>query len=206
MSTSFLLGIDQGTSQTTAVVLDETGRLVACRSVQVPTRFPRPGWVEQDPWQILHSVRQAAAPLVATYPACAAGLDNQGETFILWNIHTGEPLTPAIVWQDKRGQQVCERLADRVDAAWLRRKTGLLSDSYFSAPKLCQVLTEDLPLRQAAHSGRVCFGTIDSWVVWHLTGGRFHVTDASTASQTLLFDIERLEWSEELPSCSSLPT
>jgi glycerol kinase len=195
---SYFLGIDQGTTQTTAVLLDEKGTLIATRTAQIRTSFPRPGWVEQDPWEVLESVRQAGAPLLREYPVSAAGLDNQGESFLLWDAHTGQPLTPAIGWQDKRGLAVCQRLASMVDYGWLRRKTGLLLDTYFSGPKLRYVLDSNPDLADAARSGRALFGTTDSWVLWHLSGGRLHVTDPSTASRTLLFDIVRLGWDDDL--------
>jgi glycerol kinase len=201
---TYLLGIDQGTTQTTAVVLDEHGRLVDSRSVQLPISFPRPGWVEQNPWDILHTVREAAGPLVAAYPIAAAGFDNQGETFLLWDSVSGQPLTPAIVWQDKRGQAVCDRLSGQIDAEWLRRKTGLLLDSYFSAPKLRYVLDHDPALQAAARSGRLRFGTTESWAIWQLSGG-LHVTDPSTASRTLLFDLNRLDWDDELLALFDVP-
>src|SRR5262245_11207216 len=155
---AYLLGIDQGTTQTTAVVLDQDGQLVASRSAQLPIRYPQPGWVEQDPWDILRTVREAAGPLAAAYPIAAAGFDNQGETFVLWDAATGQPLTPAIVWQDKRGQAVCDRLSSQVAPGWLRHKTGLLLDSYFSAPKLRHVLDSDAAVREAARAGRLRFG------------------------------------------------
>jgi glycerol kinase len=201
----YVLGIDQGTTQTTAVVLDATGALVDQRSVQLPARFPQPGWVEQDPWEILRTVREAAAPLITAYPISAVGLDNQGETFVLWDAVTGAPLTPAIVWQDKRGVAVCERLAHSVDPGWLQQKTGLLLDSYFSAPKLRAVLDKDATLAAAVRAGRVRFGTTDTWVLWHLSGGALHVTDPSTASRTLLFNINSLDWDDELLALFDLP-
>jgi len=202
---TYLLGIDQGTTQTTAVVVDERGHVVASRSVQLPASFPRPGWVEQDPWDILRTVREAVGPLLRNYPIASAGFDNQGETFVLWDASNGQPLTPAIVWQDKRGAPVCEALAGRIGREWLRRKTGLLLDSYFSAPKLRFVFDNDPALRDAARSGRLRFGTTESWVLWHLTGGRLHVTDPSTASRTLLFDINRLDWDDELLALFDVP-
>jgi glycerol kinase len=202
---AYLLGIDQGTTQTTAVVLDEHGRLVDSRSAQLPISFPQPGWVEQDPWDILRTVREAAGPLVAAYPIAAVGFDNQGETFLLWDGATGQPLTPAIVWQDKRGQTVCDRLAGQVDPRWLRQKTGLLLDSYFSAPKLRYVLDHDPMLQEAARAGRLRFGTTETWVIWQLSGGRLHVTDPSTASRTLLFDLNRLDWDDELLALFDVP-
>jgi glycerol kinase len=201
----YLLGIDQGTTQTTAVVVDERGSLVARRAVQLPTRFPQPGWVEQDPQQILDAVRQVAIPLIETYPIEAIGFDNQGETFLLWDGASGQPLTPAIVWQDKRGVPVCESLADQVNTDWLREKTGLMLDSYFSAPKLRFVLDNDPTLADAIASGRARFGTTESWVLWNLSGGRLHVTDPSTASRTLLFNINRLDWDDDLMRLFGIP-
>jgi glycerol kinase len=203
---AYLLGIDQGTTQTTAVVLEESGKLVAIRSVRLSINFPRPGWVEQDPWEILRSVHDAVVPLVETYrPIHAVGFDNQGETFLLWDSFSGQPLTPAIVWQDKRGVPVCVDLAGKIDVGWLRRKTGLLLDSYFSAPKLRFQLANDPSLREAARNGRLRFGTVESWVLWNLSQGHLHVTDPSTASRTLLFDINRLDWDDELLHLFEVP-
>ncbi len=202
---AFLLGIDQGTTQTTAVVVDARGQVVARRSAGVPSTFPRPGWVEQDPWAILAAVRAVAVPLIEAYPITAVGFDNQGETFILWDAATGAPLTPAIVWQDQRAAALCTAMSATVDAGWLRAKTGLLLDSYFSAPKLRVLLDADPALAAAARAGRVRFGTTDSWVLWHLSGGALHVTDASTASRTLLFDIQRLAWDDDLLKLFDVP-
>lgn len=202
---AYLLGIDQGTTQTTAVVLDGNGQVIASRSAYLPVSFPRPDWVEQDPWDILRTVRETAAPLVEAYPITAVGFDNQGETFLLWDADTGRPVTPAIVWQDKRGVPVCEALSKHIDAAWLRRKTGLILDSYFSAPKLRFVLDNDPSLRAAAQAGRLRFGTTETWVLWCLSGGRLHVTDPSTASRTLLFDLNRFDWDDELLALFDIP-
>jgi len=194
----YLLGVDQGTTQTTAVVIDEDGLVVASRAAQVPVSFPQPGWVEQDPWDLVRTVREAAGPLAEAYPIEAVGFDNQGETFILWDAESGEPLTPAIVWQDKRGVSVCELLAARTDHEWLRRTTGLRLDSYFSAPKLRHVLDARPDLARAAARGRVRFGTTETWVLWQLSRGRLHVTDPSTASRTLLYNIQELRWDPKL--------
>jgi glycerol kinase len=201
----YLLGIDQGTTQTTAVVLDERGGVIDSRSVQLPVRFPRPDWVEQDPWDIVRTVREAVAPLVEAYPIAAVGLDNQGETFVLWDSDTGQPVTPAVVWQDKRGAVVCETLADEVEEDWLRQKTGLLLDSYFSAPKLRYVFDNNPELRAAARKGKLLFGTTETWVLWQLSEGRLHVTDPSTASRTLLFDINRFTWDDDLLALFDVP-
>jgi glycerol kinase len=194
----YLLGIDQGTTQTTAVVVGEDGSFVAKNSVALRARFPRPGWVEQEPADILRSVTQAAVPLLEKYEITAVGLDNQGETFIVWDGETGQPLTPAIVWQDKRGVEVCAAVAAQVDQDVLRRKTGLILDSYFSAPKLRYAWEHDPALKKAIDAGRARFGTTETWVIWNLSGRRLHITDPSTASRTLLFDVNRLDWDDDL--------
>lgn len=201
----YLLGIDQGTTQTTAVAVNELGEMVEKSSAQLPARFPQAGWVEQDPLDILWTVREACAPLLEKYEFTAVGFDNQGETFIVWDAETGEPVTPAIVWQDTRGESVCRSLAPGVDLAGLRQKTGLLLDSYFSAPKLKWVFEQDPEIRTRAQAGELKFGTTETWVLWSLTDGELHVTDPSTASRTLLFDINCLEWDEELLALFDVP-
>jgi glycerol kinase len=198
---AYLLGIDQGTTQTTAVLIEsDTGRLAAKNSVQLPARFPQPGWVEQEPADIVRTVREAVARLIEQYPVEAVGFDNQGETFVVWDADTGQPLTPAIVWQDKRGVSVCEAISGQIDHDTLRRKTGLLLDSYFSAPKLRYAMEQDPALRSAVQSGRARFGTTETWVIWNLSGGKLHLTDPSTASRTLLFDANRFDWDDDLLS------
>jgi glycerol kinase len=201
----YLLGIDQGTTQTTAVVVNERGEMIEKNSAQLPARFPQAGWVEQEPFDIVNTVREACAPLLDKYDITAVGFDNQGETFIVWDKDTGEPVTPAIVWQDTRGQSVCEELASDVNQNWLRQKTGLLLDSYFSAPKLKWVFENYPELREQAHAGKLKFGTTETWVIWALTNGKLHVTDPSTASRTLLFDMNCFEWDERLLSLFDVP-
>jgi glycerol kinase len=201
----YLLGIDQGTTQTTAVIVTESGEIVEKHSAQLSAHFPQAGWVEQDPWDIVRTVQEACAPLLDKYEITAAGFDNQGETFIVWDAETGSPVTPAIVWQDTRGASVCSELASRVNLNDLRQKTGLLLDSYFSAPKLKWVFQTYPETRQKAQEGKLKFGTTETWVIWSLTNGKLHVTDPSTASRTLLFDINRLDWDEELLALFDVP-
>lgn len=201
----YLLGIDQGTTQTTAVIVNELGEMVEKNSAQLPARFPQAGWVEQDPLDIVRTVKEACAPLLDKYDIAAVGFDNQGETFIVWDAETGQPLTPAIVWQDTRGESVCKALASRVDADELRQKTGLLLDSYFSASKLKWVFEHNPEIREQAHAGKLKFGTTETWVLWSLTNGKLHVTDPSTASRTLLFDMNCLEWDDELLALFDVP-
>ncbi len=201
----YLLGIDQGTTQTTAVIVDENGEMIEKNSSQLPAHFPQAGWVEQDPADILRTVKEACAPLLGKYEISAVGFDNQGETFLIWDKDTGEPVTPAIVWQDTRGESVCKALASSVDLELLRQKTGLLLDSYFSAPKVKWVFENNLEIRKKAHAGKLKFGTTETWVIWFLTQGRLHVTDPSTASRTLLFDMNTFEWDEELLKLFDVP-
>jgi len=181
--------------------------------VWLSTALPRPGWVEQNPHDIVRTVKEAVAPLLENYDIAAVGFDNQGETFIVWDKDTGEPVTPAIVWQDTRGESVCKALALRlaqdtasnVDPNLLRQKTGLLLDSYFSAPKLKWVFENNPEIRKKAHEGKLKFGTTETWVIWSLTKGKLHVTDSSTASRTLLFDMNKFEWDDELLALFDVP-
>ena len=201
----YLLGIDQGTTQTTAVIVNEMGEMIAKNSAQLPARFPQAGWVEQEPADIVRTVKEACAPLLDQYEISAVGFDNQGETFVVWDAETGEAVTPAIVWQDTRGQSVCDALASNVDPNLLRQKTGLLLDSYFSAPKLKWVFENYPEIRKKAHEGKLKFGTTETWVLWSLTNGKLHVTDPSTASRTLLFDMNKFEWDEDLLKLFDVP-
>ncbi len=201
----YLLGIDQGTTQTTAVIVNELGEMVEKNSAQLPVRFPQAGWVEQEPADILRTVKDACVPLLDKYDISAVGLDNQGETFVVWDNDTGEPVTPAIVWQDTRGESVCKALASHVDPNLLRQKTGLLLDSYFSAPKLKWVFENYPDIRKKAHEGKLKFGTTETWVIWSLTKGKLHITDPSTASRTLLFDMNKFEWDADLLKLFDVP-
>ncbi len=201
----YILGIDQGTTQTTAVIVNELGEMIEKNSSQLPARFPQAGWVEQEPLDIVRTVQEACAPLLDKYEIEAVGFDNQGETFIVWDKDSGEAVTPAIVWQDTRGQSVCDSLASSLDLDLLRRRTGLLLDSYFSAPKLKWVFENNPEIRKQAHEGKLLFGTTETWVIWKLTNGKLHVTDPSTASRTLLFDMNRFEWDEDLLKLFDVP-
>ena len=181
-----ILAIDQGTTGTTCLVVDDELNIVRRGYAELPQHFPRPGWVEHDPEEIWQSVLAAAS---------AAGLDdvdtvaitNQRETTLLWNRATGEPVAPAIVWQDRRTAERCREL----DAALIRERTGLVPDPYFSATKL------EWLLREHGRDG-LAFGTVDSWLVWKLTGGAVHATDVTNASRTLLVSLETLDWDDEL--------
>lgn len=201
----YILGIDQGTSQTKALIIDRAGRVLASNAAPVATTVTGETQIEQDPLDILRSVELACAPLLAQYPAAVVGLDNQGETFLLWDARDGAPLTPAISWQDKRGAAICQELEAAGHGALVRERTGLLLDPYFSASKLAQVLRARPELARRAEAGELRFGTVDTWLAWRLSGGRLHVTDPSTASRTLLYNIHALAWDAELLRLFGIP-
>jgi glycerol kinase len=203
--TDYILGIDQGTSQTKALILDGEGRVLASNTAPVKTHIVGETRIEQDPLDILRSVEDACAPLLEQYPAAVAGLDNQGETFLLWDARDGTPLTPAISWQDKRGLAICQELEAAGHGAMVRERTGLLLDSYFSASKLAYVLRHDAELARRAEAGELRFGTVDTWLVWRLSAGRLHLTDPSTASRTLLYNFHTLSWDDELLRLFGVP-
>mmetsp|Transcript_9784 Transcript_9784/g.12708 ORF Transcript_9784/g.12708 Transcript_9784/m.12708 type:complete len:516 (+) Transcript_9784:133-1680(+) len=208
----FVIGIDLGTTQTKSVLVDELGNLIDKSSASIPVYFPRTGWVEQKPLEILESVKTSVGNLLKRHPELTSentvvGFDNQGETFILWNKNIGEAVTPAIVWQDTRGQKICEDLltTNAVDENQLRKTTGLRLDSYFSAPKLLWVFQQQPEILAAARAGDVIFGTTDSFVLWHLSNGKLHITDPSTASRTLLFNINIMDWDQNLLDAFQVP-
>jgi glycerol kinase len=194
-----ILGVDQGTTSTRAGVMDGHGRM---RSLaQLPHRqiYPRQGWVEHDAGEIWDNVRRSMSEAVAQADAgsrlAGVGIANQGETVLLWDRASGQPLAPAIVWQDTRTQEAMEALArDETVARRIRELTGLTPDAYFSASKIRWLLDHVPEARTRAEQGRLCAGTVDAWLVWKLTGGRSFVTDASTAARTLLFDIRALRY------------
>jgi glycerol kinase len=181
-----ILAIDQGTTGTTCLAVDDELRVVGRGYAELPQHFPQPGWVEHDPREIWQSVLEAADAAGGTPDTVA--ITNQRETTILWDRATGEPVAPAIVWQDRRTAARCREL----DADFLLAKTGLLPDPYFSATKL------EWLLREHGRGDGLAFGTVDSWLVWQLTGGAEHVTDVTNASRTLLVSLETLDWDDEL--------
>ncbi len=201
----YILGIDQGTSQTKALIMDRAGQVLATNSAAVKTNVIGETRIEQDPLDIVRSVELVCAPLLDQYPAAVAGLDNQGETFLLWDAESGAPLTPAISWQDKRGAAICQELEAAGHGALVRQRTGLLLDPYFSASKLAQVLRESPELTRRAAAGELRFGTVDTWLIWQLSAERRHITDPSTASRTLLYNIHTLAWDDELLALFGVP-
>ncbi|MBB5213189.1 glycerol kinase GlpK [Microbulbifer hydrolyticus] len=198
-----ILSIDQGTTGTTAFVFDADGQLRGRSYSEFPQYYPRPGWVEHDAeeiWQV--TLRVCAAALqrsgVDARELTALGITNQRETTILWDRHTGEPVHRAIVWQCRRSAEICSELREAGAESMVRAKTGLLLDAYFSASKLRWIFQHSPDLYRRAVAGELCFGTVDSWLIWRLTGGRSHLTDHTNASRTLLYDLDRRQWDSEL--------
>jgi glycerol kinase len=200
---SYILALDQGTTSSRAIVFDRAGQLLGAAQREFPQIYPQPGWVEHDPeaiWQTqLETARQVLEKTgVEATELAAIGITNQRETTVVWDRETGEPLYNAIVWQCRRTAPICDQLRE---AGWvepIRNKTGLVVDAYFSGTKLAWLLDNVPGLRDKAAQGRALFGTIDCFLIWRLSGGRLHVTDVSNASRTMLFNIHRLDWDDEI--------
>ena len=205
-----LLAFDQGTTSSRALLFDERGRLVSVAQRELRQIFPRPGWVEHDPEEIAES--QSAVAREALHQAglsadevAAIGIANQRETTIVWHRSTGKPIYNAIVWQDRRRAELCEQVKAQGHEKLIQERTGLVIDAYFSATKIAWILDHLPNARKLAESGDLAFGTVDSWLVWKLTGGRLHVTDPSNASRTMLFNIHSGEWDRELLALFRIP-
>ncbi len=210
MPDPYILALDQGTTSSRALLFDRSGSVVSSAQHEFGQVYPRPGWVEHDPWEIWSSqVGVAAEALtrarIGAAQVAAIGIANQRETTIVWDRGTGQPIHNAIVWQDRRTADWCEQLASRGLAQLVRRKTGLPIDSYFSATKIRWILDHVDGARAMARQGRLAFGTVDSWLLWNLSGRRLHVTDVTNASRTLLFDIHKLRWDDELLEIFDVP-
>lgn len=206
----FILALDQGTTSSRAIVFDHAGSIVSVAQKEFRQIFPTPGWVEHDPRDIWSSQAGVAAEAltkanVAARDVAAIGITNQRETTLVWDRATGEPIGNAIVWQDRRTAAICDRLKARKLDRVIRRKTGLVVDAYFSGTKVQWILENVKGAKARARAGELAFGTVDSWLVWNLTGGRVHVTDASNASRTMLFDIGKGAWDDELLKIFGVP-
>jgi glycerol kinase len=205
-----ILALDQGTTSTRAIIFDQTGSPVATAQRELPQIYPRPGWVEHDPeeiWQATLAVcRQVLADGAdADREVVALGITNQRETTVLWDRRTGEPVHNALVWQDRRTAETCRAIAEAGHAALIAERTGLLPDPYFSASKLAWLLDAIDGARARAEAGELAFGTVDSYLLWKLTGGAVHATDATNASRTMLFDIHRQRWDDDLLALWRIP-
>ncbi len=206
----YVLALDQGTTSSRALLFDQQGTIRAIAQREFAQIFPHPGWVEHNPEQIASSQIAVAFEALAKASArpgevAAIGIANQRETTIVWNRETGEPVYNAIVWQDRRTADFCERLRSEGHSPLIQQRTGLLIDSYFSASKISWILDNVPAARSQAETGKLAFGTVDSWLLWKLTGGRVHATDASNASRTMLFNIHTGAWDHELLDLFRVP-
>jgi glycerol kinase len=207
---AFVLAIDQGTTSSRALVVDGRGVIRGTGQVAFRQHFPRPGWVEHDPLEIWTSTLEAIggalrAAGAQTRDLAAIGITNQRETVVAWDRRTGEPAGPAIVWQDRRTAAICEELRAAGHERLVQERTGLTIDPYFSGTKLAWLFGHDPELRVRARRGEVAAGTIDAWLLWNLSGGARHATDLSNASRTMLFDIHRARWDEDLCALLEIP-
>src|SRR5215831_2677738 len=205
-----ILALDQGTTSSRAILFDHAGSILAVAQKEFPQIFPKPGWVEHDPRDIWSSQAGVAAEAltragIRADDIAAIGITNQRETTLVWDRATGEPIMNAIVWQDRRTAPMCDRLRARKMDRVIRRKTGLVIDAYFSATKVQWMLQNVKGAKAKAKAGELAFGTVDSWLVWNLTGGKVHVTDVSNASRTMLFDIAKGQWDDELLEIFGVP-
>jgi len=206
----YVLALDQGTTSSRAIIFEHNGRIRAVAQKEFPQIFPQPGWVEHNPndiWSTQAGVAAQALAQAGLTPGdmAAIGITNQRETTVVWDRKSGKPVCNAIVWQDRRTAAVCDRLKARGLEELIRKKTGLVLDAYFSGTKLQWILRHVPGARAKAKSGELAFGTVDSWLVWNLTGGMKHVTDATNASRTLLFNIHTGEWDDELLDLFDVP-
>jgi len=206
----YILALDQGTTSSRAIVFDKKGSIVSVAQKEFTQYFPNPGWVEHDPNEIWSTQAGVAAEAIAkkglnVENVAAIGITNQRETVVVWDRKTGKPVYNAIVWQDKRTAQYCDELKDLGKSDLIREKTGLVIDSYFSATKVKWILDNVQGARKKAEAGDLILGTIDTWLIWNFTKGDQHVTDVSNASRTLLFNINSMDWDNELLELFTIP-
>lgn len=210
MEQKYILALDQGTSSSRAIVFDHEGRICATAQKEFPQHFPKPGWVEHDPKDIWSSEASVIAEAITSMGInglniAGIGITNQRETTIVWDAETGEPVYNAIVWQDRRTSEYCDSLKEQNLTGFIREKTGLIIDAYFSATKIRWILENVPGARARAEAGKLRFGTVDTWLLWNLTRGECHMTDVSNASRTMLFNIHTLNWDEDLMKLFGIP-
>ena len=206
----YIMALDQGTTSSRCIIFDHSGAMLASAQKEFAQHYPKPGWVEHDAAEIWETTLEVARGAMAKAGLSAAdiaaiGITSQRETTVVWDKETGAPVCPAIVWQCRRTAPMADALAASGWAEKIRQRTGLVPDAYFSGTKLRWILDKIPGARRGAEEGRLLFGTIDSWLIWNLTGGRAHVTDVTNASRTMLFDIRRLRWDPELLELFGIP-
>lgn len=207
---TYILAFDQGTTSCRALIFDKKGTIISTSQREFTQYFPQPGWVEHDAMEIWSTQVAMAAETVTkkgleAKDIAAIGITNQRETIVVWDKKTGKPVYNAIVWQDKRTAEYCDLLKSEGKSAWIREKTGLVIDAYFSGTKVKWILDNVEGVRERAEAGELMMGTIDSWLIWNMTKGELHVTDATNACRTLLFNINTLEWDDELLKLFTIP-
>lgn len=210
MEEKYIISLDQGTSSSRAIVFDHKGEIRSVAQQEFRQIFPQPGWVEHDPQEIWSSQASVLAGAITSIginglDIAAIGITNQRETTIVWDRETGEPVYNAIVWQDRRTSAYCDELKAKGKTEFIREKTGLIIDAYFSATKVKWILDHVEGAREKAEAGRLLFGTVDSWLIWRLTRGEVHVTDVTNASRTMLYNIHTLAWDKELLELFEVP-
>lgn len=206
----YILALDQGTTSSRSVVFDKKGNIISVSQKEFTQYFPKPGWVEHDPLEIWSTQAGTAAEATTKkgiYGAdiAAIGITNQRETVVVWDRNSGKPVYNAIVWQDKRTSAYCDELKKQGKSKLIREKTGLVIDSYFSGTKVKWILDNVEGAREKAEAGDLIMGTIDSWLIWNMTKGELHITDVTNACRTLLFNINTMEWDDELLSLFTIP-
>ena len=205
-----ILSLDQGTTSSRAILFDHDGNIVGVQQQEFTQIYPRPGWVEHNAVEIWRSQREVVRELLRAHPKAldrieGIGITNQRETTLVWDRHTGQPIHNAIVWQDRRTAAFCDQLKADGHEDYIRRTTGLVVDAYFSGTKINWLLDNVAGARERAERGDLLFGTMDTWLIWKMTGGRVHVTDYSNASRTLLYNIRELKWDEKLLELMNIP-
>lgn len=206
----YILALDQGTTSCRAILFNQEGSLVATAQEEFTQIYPKPGWVEHDANEIWNTQLKVARQVLREHGTSAAqiagiGITNQRETAVVWDRNTGEPVYNAIVWQDRRTASICDELKEAGEEPYIKANTGLLADAYFSGTKVKWILDNVEGASAKASSGELCFGTIDSWLVWKLSGGQSHITDYTNASRTLLYNIKELKWDEHLLEVLGVP-
>ena len=203
-----ILAIDQGTTGSTSLIIGENAEVIGRAYSEFPQYYPQPGWVEHDAdeiWDVTLHVAREAIKSASDVEIAGIGITNQRETVVVWDRKTGVPVQNAIVWQDRRTAEICRRLKAAGKEEWVRERTGLVIDPYFSGTKLTWMLQNEPELRKRAEAGELAAGTIDCWLIWKLTGGRVHTTDPTNASRTLLYNIDTLSWDDELCKLFEVP-
>jgi len=209
-NSKFILALDQGTTSSRAIVYDQSGKMLGVSQKEFKQIFPKPGWVEHDPGEIWSSqsmVMQEALSSsgIAATDVAAIGITNQRETAVIWDRESGKPICNAIVWQDRRTSEFCDELKAMGHKEMIQEKTGLVIDAYFSATKWRWMLEHIPGAREKAAAGKLALGTVDSWLIWNLSGGKVHVTDVTNASRTMIFNIKTLKWDQELLELFGIP-